>query len=88
MRVTPIPCLSDNYAYLLVCPDTKEAAIVDASESGPVLSALKDGDPVLVVGRKDGSANDARRVFAPSPAQLAKLKAKAAQRAAQAAQQG
>ena len=51
-------------------------------------SALKDGDPVLVVGRKDGSANDARRVFAPSPAQLAKLKAKAAQRAAQAAQQG
>ena len=27
MRVTPIPCLSDNYAYLLVCPETKEAAI-------------------------------------------------------------
>jgi hydroxyacylglutathione hydrolase len=40
MRITPIPCLSDNYAYLLVCPETKEAAIVDVSESGPVLAAL------------------------------------------------
>src|SRR5438128_2110728 len=41
MRVTPIPCLSDNYAYLLVCPESKEAAIVDASESAPVLRALE-----------------------------------------------
>ncbi|HEY8072809.1 MAG TPA: hydroxyacylglutathione hydrolase [Labilithrix sp.] len=41
MRVTPIPCLSDNYAYLLVCPETKQAAIVDASESAPVLRALE-----------------------------------------------
>jgi hydroxyacylglutathione hydrolase len=40
MRITPIPCLSDNYAYLLVCPETKEAAIVDVSEAGPVLRAL------------------------------------------------
>src|SRR3954469_10457440 len=44
MRVTPIPCLSDNYAYLLVDPETKEAAIVDASEPGPVLRALTSGD--------------------------------------------
>jgi hydroxyacylglutathione hydrolase len=42
MRVVPIPCLSDNYAYLLVCPETKEAAIVDASEAGPVLRAVED----------------------------------------------
>lgn len=44
MRVTPIHCLSDNYAYLLVCPETKEAAIIDASEPGPVLAAVKDKD--------------------------------------------
>ncbi|MBX3188735.1 MAG: hydroxyacylglutathione hydrolase [Labilithrix sp.] len=43
MRITPIPCLSDNYAYLLVCPETKEAAIVDVSEAGPVLAALDKG---------------------------------------------
>lgn len=43
MRVVPIPCLTDNYAYLLVCIETKEAAIVDASEAEPVLRAVRDG---------------------------------------------
>ncbi len=42
MKVTPIPCLSDNYAYLLVCPETKEAAIIDPSEPDPILAALQD----------------------------------------------
>ena len=42
MRVIPVPCLSDNYAYLLVCPETKECAIIDPSEPDPVLAALKD----------------------------------------------
>lgn len=43
MRIVPIPCLSDNYAYLLVCRETKEAAIVDVSEAGPVLTAIEQG---------------------------------------------
>src|SRR4029079_19499172 len=43
MRIVPIPCLSDNYAYLLVCRETKEAAIVDVSEPGPVLTAIEQG---------------------------------------------
>jgi hydroxyacylglutathione hydrolase len=47
MRVVPIPCLADNYAYLLVCRETKEAAIVDASEPGPVLRALEQGAGTL-----------------------------------------
>lgn len=42
MRVVPIACLSDNYAYLLVDPETKEAAIVDPSEPGPVLRAVEE----------------------------------------------
>ena len=42
MRVVPIACLSDNYAYLLVCPETKQAAIVDPSEPGPVLRAIEE----------------------------------------------
>ncbi len=45
-------------------------------------SVLKDGDTVLVVGARDGGANDAKRVFAPSAAQLAKAKAKAARHGA------
>jgi hypothetical protein len=35
---------------------------------------LKSGDQVAVVGTKQGSANDATRIFAPSQAQLAKQK--------------
>ncbi|MCL2778964.1 MAG: hydroxyacylglutathione hydrolase [Polyangiaceae bacterium] len=40
MPVIPIPCLADNYAYLLVCPETNDAALIDPSETGPVLDAV------------------------------------------------
>ncbi|MBC3839693.1 hypothetical protein GXW82_04030 [Streptacidiphilus sp. 4-A2] len=42
-------------------------------------STLKTGDPVLVAGKQAGSTNDATRIFAPTSAQIAKLKANAAQ---------
>jgi hydroxyacylglutathione hydrolase len=38
MRVVSIPCLSDNYAYLVI--DGTQAAIVDPSEHAPVLEAV------------------------------------------------
>ncbi len=41
MRIVTIPCRSDNYAYLLVCEETQEAAVVDPSEAGPVLAAIE-----------------------------------------------
>jgi hydroxyacylglutathione hydrolase len=41
MRVIPVPCFSDNYAYLVVCDQTHEAAVVDASEAAPVLKAVE-----------------------------------------------
>ncbi len=40
MRVVPIACLSDNYAYLVVDP-AGTAAIVDASEAAPVRAAIE-----------------------------------------------
>jgi hydroxyacylglutathione hydrolase len=40
MRIVPVPCLSDNYAYLVICEGTGEAAVVDPSESAPVLAAV------------------------------------------------
>jgi hydroxyacylglutathione hydrolase len=46
LKVTPIPCLEDNYAYLLD-DDSGELAIVDASESAPVLAALERAQGVL-----------------------------------------
>lgn len=40
MRVVPVPCLKDNYAYLVIDDATKRAAVVDPGESEPVLAAL------------------------------------------------
>src|SRR5258708_6539384 len=40
MRIVPIPCLKDNYAYLVVS-EGGEAAIVDASEAEPVRAAVR-----------------------------------------------
>jgi hydroxyacylglutathione hydrolase len=40
MQITPIPQLADNYAYLIVDPDSKQAAVVDCAEAEPVLRAV------------------------------------------------
>jgi hydroxyacylglutathione hydrolase len=40
MRVVPIACLKDNYAYLVIARGG-EAAVVDASEAGPVREAVR-----------------------------------------------
>lgn len=40
-RVVIVPCLSDNYAYLVVDEATGAAAVVDPSEAGPVLDAAR-----------------------------------------------
>ncbi len=37
--VVTIPCLSDNYAYLLTCTVTGKTAVIDPSEAEPVLSS-------------------------------------------------
>ncbi|MEC8260479.1 MAG: hydroxyacylglutathione hydrolase [SAR324 cluster bacterium] len=41
-EVTPIPCLKDNYAYLLRCPSTEQTGVVDPSVAQPVLKVLRD----------------------------------------------
>jgi hydroxyacylglutathione hydrolase len=40
MRIVPVPCLADNYAYLVIASGG-EAAVVDASEAEPVRVALR-----------------------------------------------
>lgn len=50
MKVIPIPCLKDNYAYLLVCDETGQAGVVDPSEAGPVeLAAAKAGVALVAI---------------------------------------
>ena len=41
MRVIPVPCLSDNYAYLVARDGSDEAVVIDPSESAPVIAALE-----------------------------------------------
>lgn len=41
MRVIPVPCLEDNYAYLLVADGRTGALVVDPSEAEPVIAAAE-----------------------------------------------
>lgn len=40
MRVVPVPCLKDNYAYLVICERARVAAVVDPGEAAPVVAAI------------------------------------------------
>lgn len=40
MRVVTVPCLQDNYAYLLIDEASSSAAVIDPSEAAPVLDAI------------------------------------------------
>lgn len=40
MKVIAIPQLSDNYAYLIIDPATRDAGIVDCAEVAPILEAV------------------------------------------------
>jgi hydroxyacylglutathione hydrolase len=44
LQIITVPCLSDNYAYLLRETDTGKVAVVDVPEAGPIMGALKDLD--------------------------------------------
>ncbi|MBF2054245.1 MAG: hydroxyacylglutathione hydrolase [Candidatus Sericytochromatia bacterium] len=40
MKILPISCLKDNYAYLLICEDSQQVGVVDPSEAEPILAVL------------------------------------------------
>lgn len=42
LELVTVPCLSDNYAYLLHNAETGETALVDAPEAEPIEAALSD----------------------------------------------
>src|SRR5215472_18315661 len=49
MRIVPVPCLKDNYAYLVITA-SGDTAIVDASEAAPVRAALaREGAKARVI---------------------------------------
>ena len=38
MQITPIPCLTDNYAYIINDDNSKIVGVVDPSEAAPIIS--------------------------------------------------
>jgi len=42
MQITPIPCLNDNYAYIIEENNSKTVGVVDPSEASPIISFLKN----------------------------------------------
>ena len=44
MRVEIIPCLQDNYSYLIIDDSNNSACVVDPSEAEPIINFLKNKD--------------------------------------------
>ena len=44
LEIVTVPCLSDNYAYLLRDAATGQVGLVDAPEAGPIAAALAERD--------------------------------------------
>ncbi|XP_068668598.1 hydroxyacylglutathione hydrolase cytoplasmic [Aristolochia californica] len=42
MKIVPVPCLEDNYAYLIIDESSKEAAVVDPVEPEKILPVVKE----------------------------------------------
>jgi hydroxyacylglutathione hydrolase len=57
LDLVTVPCLADNYAYLIHDAATGRTALVDAPEAGPILAALKDRgwglDHILITHHHD-----------------------------------
>ena len=41
MQITPIPCLTDNYAYIINDNNSKLVGVIEPSEAWPVFAFLK-----------------------------------------------
>ncbi|MBF0287350.1 MAG: hydroxyacylglutathione hydrolase [SAR324 cluster bacterium] len=48
MKIIPIPCLSDNYSYLIICEKTGQAGVVDPAEFSPVWEKIHQQSIELV----------------------------------------
>ena len=41
MNIEIIPCLQDNYSYIVIDPKNKSTCVIDPSESGPIINFLE-----------------------------------------------
>jgi len=40
MKIEIIPCLQDNYSYLIIDENNKNACVIDPSEAKPIINFL------------------------------------------------
>ena len=43
LTLTTVPCLQDNYAFIIGNTDTREAALIDIPQAEPINAALAAG---------------------------------------------
>ena len=48
MRIIPVPCRSDNYAYIVIDQTSNKAAVVDPYDVPKVVSAANDAGVEIV----------------------------------------
>ena len=41
MKIRVIPCLQDNYAYIVIDEENNTACVIDPSESEPIINFLE-----------------------------------------------
>ena len=41
MKIEIIPCLQDNYSYLIIDENNKNACVIDPSEAKPIINFLE-----------------------------------------------
>ena len=44
MRIEIIPCLQDNYSYLIIDESNNYACVIDPSEANPIISYVENHD--------------------------------------------
>eukprot|EP00756_Hemistasia_phaeocysticola_P053138 Hpha_TRINITY_DN28545_c0_g1::TRINITY_DN28545_c0_g1_i1::g.18594::m.18594/K01069/E3.1.2.6, gloB; hydroxyacylglutathione hydrolase len=75
IEVFIVPVLADNYSYVIVCQETKKAAVVDPGDADPVLKVLKANPDVevekILVTHKHwdhcGGAAELKAALSPTP---------------------
>lgn len=41
MKILTLRCYQDNYAHVIICPETNRAAVVDPSDMAPIIAAME-----------------------------------------------
>ena len=44
MRIEIIPCLQDNYSYLIIDENNSSACVIDPSEANPIISFVENNN--------------------------------------------